>query len=781
MMGCKISSYELLDDYECSTNLSINQISSSVHFADETLDSFTLIWLDSESKGNTLDSLKTKSLLLQICKHCFFYENCELFFSEIEQINFENKKTLLIVSGAFVEVLLSRTNIRNIISTVIIFSRFGYKYSRLKNDFIIDICIDLRSLKTSILREISSLKLNLYENQPFQSVRLLSSCRDDGANSGVYFKYILFIEILKKMPQTKHTWEIMLAQSKDYYRAQEYRLKQIDEFHQKYSADQAIKWYLSESFVYRLVNLAFRTEDISLWYIFRSYITDLCTQLEKVHREQNEKLGNRCLKLYRGQSQLLTKEIENIKSRPNSLVATTGFFSTSYDRTVAKMYTLYTANSNDYSSVLFEIVVDTSKLKNTIFVDVLEYFSLLDEFNILAESEQEVLFNIGSVFKILNVEYDNSEQLWVIKMEATDDGTQVVKSRITSIVEQNQNQNMNFFFGQQMLEMCYYDAADYYFKRIVQELPRDHKDLGLAYDLIGDIHMRKTHWNAAFENFNKAYTIKKKYFSRNHPNLGTTLNNIGSYHQAIGNHKVAYDFYRKALKCVRDQVMIAMIKLNISSILVVRGQYLQALEKCYEILDLLEKIEPRPTSTIVVCQGIMGDIYYAKDEYDNANEFYTKAFELAKKILFIDDYHLTECIEALATLYKKQDYDDNHRAIQFCREQLLSYEKDLPENHITIAHILMILGKLSGEFDFYERALNIFERNNSQGYAFTADCLILMAKVYHEKNKFEEALVFYERAYNIQKKIYPSNHSLLVTSESLLSDLERKFKKQVII
>jgi tetratricopeptide (TPR) repeat protein len=776
-MGSNTSIYEPVDDnnYVLNSITPIDNSSSrSVHFTDESFDSFTLIWLDVQSKGNDLESLKTKNLLLQICKDCLFYENCDLFFNDINQRKFANKKALLIVSGSFVNII-STYNVRNNISAAIIFCRYRYNYEHLRDTFIVDICTDRKSLKNSITYEMSSLKLNLFENQPLKSVQSLT---ENNINNGVYYKYLLFIELLKQMPQTDQAKETMLKKSEDYYRTQEASLKQIDEFRQSYTFDKALRWYTRDTFVYRLVNLAFRTEDITLWYIFRFYITDLCRQLEKIYREQEENFGHRRLILYRGQSRISTKELEDIKSSIGGLVATTGFFSTSFDEEVAGKFVLGASTTHDYAPVFFEIVVDTNNTKNLIFADVFKSLSAQKESNTLVAGEREILFNIGSVFKITNVYYHTNKSLWYITMEGTDEGTSLVKNQIKLIIEKFQIQNMNLLFGKHILNMGYYSAAECYFQQMLQELPKNHKDIPLIYHFIGDIKMRITNWNEALTNFNRAYMLKRKSHSGKHPDFAITWNNIGNYHIAIGNYDLALLSYQNSLKYVKDSFNIAITKLNIASILIMNGQYLQALEVCRESLCLLQQIEPCPKGEFVRCHGLIGDIHHAQQEYDDAEASYLCAFAIAKKYLLMDDRRLIKCIEALAIMYQKQDSNNNNRSIDFCREYLLLYQKDLPENHISIAYILMILGKLSDKIDYYERALSIFEKTISQEYASTANCLMLVAKYYDEQKLYEKALSFYMRAYEIQTKIYPLNHSLIVESSKILSVIERKLKRQ---
>jgi len=141
-------------------------------------------------------------------------------------------------------------------------------------------------MKNCIQREFPSFKFNLFINQIFNSERLLFSLQGINNNSD-YFSYILFIEIFKQMQQTEESKEIMLNISKDYYRNNRTFLKHIENFINCYTSKNAIDWYIEDSFVFHLMNQAFRTEDIILWYLFRFYIIDLFKQLETIHKEQN--------------------------------------------------------------------------------------------------------------------------------------------------------------------------------------------------------------------------------------------------------------------------------------------------------------------------------------------------------------------------------------------------------------------------------------------------------------------------------------------------------------
>ncbi len=92
VMRSQSSVYEAVNnDHEFDYIVPIHdQSGPRVYFTDEPFDSFTLIWLDIQSKGNNLEALRTKNLLLEISKYCLFYDS--------DTVKLRNRKILLIIS-----------------------------------------------------------------------------------------------------------------------------------------------------------------------------------------------------------------------------------------------------------------------------------------------------------------------------------------------------------------------------------------------------------------------------------------------------------------------------------------------------------------------------------------------------------------------------------------------------------------------------------------------------------------------------------------------------------
>ncbi|CAF1337000.1 unnamed protein product [Didymodactylos carnosus] len=65
-----------------------------------------------------------------------------------------------------------------------------------------------------------------------------------------------------------------------YYHGDKIILNRIDEFEKTYQSTDAIQWYTKDSFLFRFVNKALRTEDLDTLHYLRYFIIDLCKQLK---------------------------------------------------------------------------------------------------------------------------------------------------------------------------------------------------------------------------------------------------------------------------------------------------------------------------------------------------------------------------------------------------------------------------------------------------------------------------------------------------------------------
>ncbi|CAF1328767.1 unnamed protein product [Didymodactylos carnosus] len=477
---------------------------------------------------------------------------------------------------------------------------------------------------------------------------------------------------------------------------------------------------------------------------------------------------------YRGESHLPSQEFQYMQNNVGGLVSTNAFCSTSKSKDVAMIYAGggEGKDSEEFKVVLFEITVHKTQYKSVTFVDI-EQCVISNQS--VCGSEQEILFTIGSVFRIDGVERDEDLKVWKICMTATDETFPQLNEQIRLVKLRYENEkNSNLLFGRYLIDNGHYAKAEAYFRLMLQidESP-------YVFDYLGNLYMCITNWQEAQKKYERALQMKT-----DPRDLAVTYVSLGNYYRAIQQYDKASECYMKALKYwnkEKDQINIAITQLNLISIhSKCANDYSveEDIDSCLKIHDLLEQQiqEPRLYVEIIYCQNLLGERYSTKVNYEKAEEFYLAAFEITKQFLSIGNSYQIRCIRTLSNLYQKVD-ENNMRALSFCNEELKIHENRLPENHLSIAHLLMLRAELvtsvDDRFTLYERALSIIQCQDYIEYQTMANCFLAIGDCYNKKDIYNKSVKYYRKAYDIQKKIYPPDHVALLSTNNLIDSAEK--------
>ncbi|CAF1420529.1 unnamed protein product, partial [Rotaria sordida] len=178
------------------------------------------------------------------------------------------------------------------------------------------------------------------------------------------------------------------------------QLNSINDFDKNCTYDTVLNWYTKDSFVYRLVNVAFRKRNIDLICKFRYFIILLYKKLKELSIQQQQQKNYSTV--YRGQI-LGKNDLENLQSNIGRLISINTLMSTSRNENIARTFT-----AGAEVGVIFEI--NTISASDNIFhpfADISQFSSILDE--------EEILFFAGAVFRINSVEKEN-DSTWIIKL-----------------------------------------------------------------------------------------------------------------------------------------------------------------------------------------------------------------------------------------------------------------------------------------------------------------------------------------------------------------------------
>ncbi|CAF0837835.1 unnamed protein product [Rotaria sordida] len=286
----------------------------------------------------------------------------------------------------------------------------------------------------------------------------------------------------------------------------------ICEFINSYRPSNAIQWHIKEPFVFELLNKVLRSSDIDKMITLRLLIRDLYYQL----REEQKNFPDTIVTVYRGQAMAL-RELNKLRTHIGNLISMNSFLSTSKDRDVARMFAESSTDPNDntHKRILFEIHATTRRIDAKPFAEISHFGSYTDE--------KEILFMLGSVFKLQNIVYDENEKLWIVKLILCGENDNELKDVLKSM------------------------------KSDIAECP-NLTSLGLLLKKMGNIAREKGYYKEALENLNMSLDIKSNLSSIDKTSMGDLYNDIGTVYNYIPDYSKALEAYQQALKYKLESV-----------------------------------------------------------------------------------------------------------------------------------------------------------------------------------------------------------------------------------
>ncbi|CAF0921563.1 unnamed protein product [Adineta steineri] len=227
--------------------------------------------------------------------------------------------------------------------------------------------------------------------------------------------HLFLLVICYRSESIKLSYQNMFKECREYYQNNYSILKQIDEFAQTYKPTNAIYEYTRDTFLYRIVNHALRTQNMKLITVFSPFIRDLHSQIYDYHRIYYRSNNQFIRSVYRGQN-LSPEQLNHLISiwkSNTSIITLTTFGSTTVDPDVALDFVPL---EDGLTACLFEIIItdsynDYMKMM-TRHVQVFANIASLSAF----PREQEVLFSLVTHFRIQHIAYreNRSDRPWVL-------------------------------------------------------------------------------------------------------------------------------------------------------------------------------------------------------------------------------------------------------------------------------------------------------------------------------------------------------------------------------
>ncbi|CAM4783859.1 unnamed protein product [Rotaria magnacalcarata] len=497
--------------------------------------------------------------------------------------------------------------------------------------------------------------------------------------SSTFMWYQAILMVLRSMAKSGNSKTEMIAEAKAIYHTNNIEQKKIKLFEETYCPTRAFWWYTYDSFVYRLLNKALRTQDIEIIFKFRFFINDLCNQIEQFYYrylERHSSTTNHDLTVYRGQ-RLSTAEVNLMKNNVNELISMNSFLSATLNKEIALLFADTSDQSNESSplqSVLFIIDISNMSKEMTSFAFIQNYACCPDE--------EEVIFSLGAVFKVQSVEAD--EKMWHVHLKLSKDQNELSQHLSDHMIKQIGSEPNPLSFGWFLYRINEFNKAERYAKMMLEQLPPNDRGIGDAYNLLGLIYNDIKRLDKSIDYYEKALEIYSKLNSRDSAQAIATRCSLGLAYLALGDVQNAEDQQTEAeerlINSAQSQNSLLKAKVNSlkARIQLENGNDNSALNQLEQILENKRSRLPSNHPSLGGTTNDIGTVHEKLGNYTKALEFFEKALSIVEKSLPSNHLDLVDYyINVGRTLDKLGQYE---RALDNFRLALKILEQDEREN-----------------------------------------------------------------------------------------------------
>jgi tetratricopeptide (TPR) repeat protein len=612
----------------------------------------------------------------------------------------------------------------------------------------------------------------------------------------------LLLDALRKLPQNDKSKQDILNDCKTQYCNNKPELEKIEQFEKTYRPQLAVWWYTRDCFLHKLLNKAFRTEDIDIVFKFRFFITDLYNQLTDLHNQSKSEKSN-ILTVYRGQ-QLAPDELEVFKHNINGFISMNTFLSTTTNKDVALIYAGDGSERPLFESVLFEIIIDVNKSDQPL-ADISKISHMLHE--------DEVLLSMGMIFTVKSVEQiDNN--VWQVKLTSTNEANIQMSDYHKYLKEDVERSNEPLLkFGSLLFEMGQYDKEEKYYLMLLDEGTDNYgpvyNNLGLCYyaknnyrraldyytktlnhyimtdcdkkpyctqtyNNIGVIYKHKEDYKQALEFHYKALEIHLEYPKTNIRGFILTLKHIGKIYEEFGNYDEALKKYSHALNIAdtslpKNHPDTAMIYSCIGSVHLHLGQYDESMKNYKKALRIKQETLPNDHPYIASSVINIGYVHDLKEEYDHALDHYKQAHEILTKLGIIGRLELATVYGNMGVVYSKKG---EYILALDCQQKCLEIRKQFYSEHIkiiatTYSNIGIVYNKMNNiekAIEYTEKAIDIIRNSQLPDDPDLGLIYNNMGLNYEKLGNVEQALHYFNLSLDIKYHYFPVNHPTFGTT-----------------
>ena len=606
------------------TVVQMNDSESAQRFDPKMAQNILLIWLDSNIDQANTDCQHTLIHLKRVINTIHTFTNIDDCVQFLQKNQYD--KICMIVSGSLGKQIIPHVHHMSYIAIIFIFCGNTQSNEQWVQDWpkikgvhtdIKSICYTLQQFVKDCehngigfsLVESDDISKNLNQLDPmFICTWILKDILFD-----IEFESEHFLGLIK------YCREILEKDNKN-------ELQNIAIFEQEYTKKTPIWWYTSEFFLYSLVNKTLYLLDISVIMKIGFFIRDLHQQIQCCHSKQCHK--NQLITLYRGQY-LLEEHFKQLCQTQGGLLTFNNFLSTTTEISKALWFVQHKRSGQ---VGIFFTITPHQLLSSTPFASI-------DKFS-EHPTEKEVLFSMHTIFRIENVEFCPTNQIWKVELTQTTLNNHELYALTKCLGDTIAIERFAEYdrLGRFFIQMSKFDQAQHVYQKMLLDSKVKDFEKANIYHQLGRIQDKQGQQQQAIDSYIKCITILEKHNSKYANDLALAYNSMGALYTRMANYAEALTFYNKALTIQErnlhgNHLDIADTKNNIGILYKKTNDLRKAENYLNEALQIRERVGPACHPNIVQSYYNLSLLYEQMQDRDREIVCLDKAVSIGNQCL----------------------------------------------------------------------------------------------------------------------------------------------------
>ncbi|CAF3762699.1 unnamed protein product [Rotaria sp. Silwood1] len=299
------------------------------------------------------------------------------------------------------------------------------------------------------------------------------------------------------------------------------------------------------------------------------------------------------------------------------------------------------------------------------------------------------LYKKRASFQIDSCEYNTADELWHIKLHATDQGADLGAEYIEYQKQKMIKSNPTLIFGDLLIEMGEYAKAERYFDTVLNTSNLNDKDIACIFFNFGRIHRLKGDFNRAINCYKRSYDLCMNARLKRFSYAGKAVNGLGIVYSELGQQMKAEEYFQQAMKLYKKSIRkkhveIAGTLINLGTIDCDRQNFTQALNKYQEAKKIYDSSLPLDHPNRALQRVNEGNIHLATGNYEIALQEYELALKLQEALLPADHANIARTLHNLAIVHASRGNMDE-------ATKYLERAKEIAGQTLSLKHSVMTL------------------------------------------------------------------------------------------